>query len=396
MKTMKISMTFFSTIILIVASISTATVAEITPNEVRESSFNKSISPTPPIIHAQVERQINQANWTPKRQVDAAINTYKNKFNVPGMSVAIAQNGKIVYAAGFGFADIAKQQKVDSGTVFRLASVSKPITMALTMRQVEKGLSLDKPARFYVPELPAHHTYTVAHLLKRQSGIRHYRGSKAKDCEVPNNPNWKDSSNTQYSTATAATKLFSQDPLMFKPGTKPCYSTHAYTVLGAVLEGSSKKSFTGLVNQELTQGLNLSSLRPEFINQANSKRANIYQDKNDANDKNIPANRDNLSWKYAGGGFESSSVDLAKFGMKVIDGSFLSPQGRQQLGWNSVFTYSGAQRGAESHIRLEFSKGIAIAVLSNQRINLDEDDPNYSQEGVGKLATTISNIINQK
>ncbi len=390
---MKNSMKVFSTTTLIVAAISTAALAQITSNQVRENSLNQSTYPTPPIIHAQIEQQTNRANWAPKQQVDAAINTYKNKFNVPGMSVAIAQNGKIVYARGFGFADISKQQKVDSGTVFRLASVSKPITMALTMRQVENGLSLSKPVRFYVPELPQHHTYTVEHLLKHQSGIRHYRGSKRKNCEVPNNPNWKDSSNTQYPTAKAATQLFSQDPLMFKPGSKSCYSTHAYTVLGAVLEGSSKKSFSGLVNQELTQGLNLPSLRPEFINQTNSQRANIYQDKNNTNDKNIPANRDNLSWKYPGGGLESSSVDLAKFGMKIIDGSFLSPQARQQLGWGSVFTYSGAQRGAESHIRLDFSKGIAIAVLSNQRINLDEDDPNQSQEGVGKLAKTISDNL---
>ncbi|BAZ40584.1 beta-lactamase [Calothrix sp. NIES-4101] len=143
-----------------------------------------------------------------------------------------------------------------------------------------------------------------------------------------------------------------------------------------------------------SQGLNLPSLRPDIINQANNKRANIYKNKNDANDKNIPVNRDNLSWKYPGGGLESNSIDLAKFGVKIIDGSFLSPQARQQLGWGNVFTYSGAQTGAESHIRLEFSQGNVIVVLSNQRISLDEDDPNQGQEGVGRLAKTISKLIN--
>ncbi len=391
---MKKTIKILASATLMTTVISAAAFAQIIPNQAREKSLFESSSTTLPTIHLQAQRRINRVNWEPKQKVDAAITAYQNKFNVPGMSVAIAQKGKIVYARGFGFADIAKQQKADSATVFRLASVSKPITMALTMRQVEKGLSLEKPARFYVPQLPGHHTYTVGHLLKHQSGIRHYRGSKRPNCEVPNNPNWKDSSNTQYPTATSATKLFSQDPLMFKPGSKPCYSTHAYTVLGAVLETSSKQSFTQLVNQELTQGLNLPSLRPENIKQANSKRVSIYKSKNDINDKNTPANRDNLSWKYAGGGLESNSVDLAKFGMKVIDGSFLSPQARQQLGWGNIFTYSGAQTGAESHLRLEFSKGIVIVVLSNQRISLDEDDPNQGQEGVGRLAKTISDVIN--
>ncbi|BAZ40576.1 beta-lactamase [Calothrix sp. NIES-4101] len=391
---MKTTMKILASVTLITVSISAAAFAQISPDQTRAKISSVSSNSTLPSIQAQARRQINRVNWEPKQQVDAAITAYQNKFNVPGMSVAIAQKGKIVYARGFGFADIAKQQKADSATVFRLASVSKPITMVLTMRQVEKGLSLDKPARSYVPELPRHHTYTVGHLLKHQSGIRHYRGSKRPNCEVPNNPNWKDSSNTQYPTATDATKLFSQDPLMFKPGSKSCYSTHAYTVLGAVLEASSKQSFSKLVNQELTQGLNLPSLRPEVINQTNSKRANIYKNKNDINDKNIPANRDNLSWKYPGGGLESNSVDLAKFGIKVIDGSFLSPQAKQQLGWGNVFTYSGAQTGAESHIRLEFSKGIVIVLLSNQRISLDEDDPNQGQEGVGRLAKAISDIIN--
>lgn len=270
-------------------------------------------------------KQDRRGSWAPKKAIDDAIASYRIKYNIPGMSVSIVHNGKLVYARGFGFADIEQQKAAHAGTIFRLASVSKPIAAALTMRLVDRGvLSLDQTTRTYVPTLPQHHTHTVRQLMRHQSGIRHYRGSKRPNCEVPNNQNWQDFSDTQYPTATTATTLFRSDPLMFSPATKTCYSTHAYTVLGAALEGATKVPYPALINRELTQGLNLPTLRTEFRNQPNPERATTYRTK-DANGKNIPSQRDNLSWKYPGGGLEASSVDLARLGMKLLDGSFLVP-----------------------------------------------------------------------
>src|SRR4051794_24047417 len=65
----------------------------------------------------------------------------------PGAALAVARNGKIVYARGFGYSDVAKKEKVDPDALFRIASVSKPITAAAVMQLVEKGkLKLDEPA----------------------------------------------------------------------------------------------------------------------------------------------------------------------------------------------------------------------------------------------------------
>ncbi|MBD1847715.1 serine hydrolase [Cyanobacteria bacterium FACHB-63] len=335
-------------------------------------------------------------SWKPKKAVDDVISDYQKQFNIPGISVAIAQNGKLVYARGFGYTDIEQQKAAHSGTVYRTASVAKLITRALTLRLEDQNvLSIDKPTRTYVSILPQQHTHTVRQLLEHKSGIRHYRGSKRENCEVPNNPAWRDSSNTQYATSTQATELFRDDPLMFSPGAKTCYSTHAYTVVGAAIEGASKKSFASIFDREITQGLGLSTLRPEMISQANSERATLYRDKTSSAAENVPAARDNISWKTGGGGLETSSVDLARFGMKLLPGqSFLSKKSHDDLwGGRKTIQHSGAQNGANSYLRIHSEKGTVIAVLSNQSLELAENDPNQDDAGIGKLTNAISNIV---
>ncbi len=331
------------------------------------------------IRYAGVWRQNGKRlNWSHKQQVDKAVKAYRTQNGVPGISVAVAENGKIVYSRGFGFADVSQQKVAHSGTVFRLASVSKPISALLAMRLQDKNqLDLDQASRMYAPSLPNHHTHSVRQLLKHQSGIRHYRGSNRPGCPVPNNSSWKDSSNTQYATAVAASQLFQSNPLMFSPGSKTCYSTHAYTVLGATLEGASNKSYATLLRQELRQRLSLPTLRPEYRNQTVAERATIYSS------PTTVTSRDNLSWKYAGGGLEASANDLTRLGIKVIDGSAVSSSARTGLWSGSTFSHSGSQRGAKSYWRMYFNGNKVISILSNR-----------SSGSPTELANTIGNIIN--
>ncbi|NEQ63819.1 MAG: hypothetical protein F6K53_43610 [Moorea sp. SIO4A1] len=84
------------------------------------------------------------------------------------------------------------------------------------------------------------------------------------------------------------------------------------------------------------------------------------------NGKSVLSSRDNLSWKYPGGGLESSAMDLARLGMKVFDGSVISAQSLNTLWPGSTFSHNGAQNGAKSYWRLYFNDKTVIAVLSNQ------------------------------
>src|SRR3954462_13642929 len=72
---------------------------------------------------------------------------FLREHNVPGASLAVARNGKIVYARGFGYADVARKQDVEPDGLFRIASISKPFTSAAILQLVERGkLKLDEPA----------------------------------------------------------------------------------------------------------------------------------------------------------------------------------------------------------------------------------------------------------
>ena len=315
--------------------------------------------------YAAVWRQNDDRfDWAHKNDIDKAVKTYQKKNGVPGMSVAVAENGKIVYARGFGHADIKNNKEAHAGTIYRAASVSKGITALLALRLLEKNeLDLDKKSRVYAPSLPAHHTHTVRQLLQHKSGVRHYKGSNRGDvCPIPTTDTWKDSSTRQYKTATQAATLFQNDPLMFTPNAKGCYSTHGYTIAAATLEGASNKSYTQLVGDELSKRLKLSTLQPEDISQSVSERSKIYSSET----KEVMP--DIIAWKHAGGGLEVSVTDLAKLGMAVNNGTAVKVATRKELWKGSSFSHSGGQRGAASYWRIYFNSNKAIAILSNRQI----------------------------
>jgi hypothetical protein len=141
------------------------------------------------------------------------------------------------------------------------------------------------------------------------------------------------------------------------------------------------------VSQELTQGLGLSTLSPEISTVNRPDRAQIYQGKASVNALNQIASRDNLSWKYAGGGLEASSVDVAKFGMSLLDHAFLSEAAVDAAFNGGDYSHSGGQTGASSFLLMNADEDLVIVVLANQR--------NGDLEGSssGALAQTLEDVI---
>ena len=95
---------------------------------------------------------------------------------LPGFSIAIAKDGRIVFAEGFGFADLETGRKVTADTQFRAASVSKIITATALATLLESGhLTLDSPIHDYAPEYPnGKRTLTVRQLAAHLGGVPHY------------------------------------------------------------------------------------------------------------------------------------------------------------------------------------------------------------------------------
>ena len=116
-------------------------------------------------------------------RVRAAIEKYMAAKKVTGASVAIAKDGKLDFAQGFGSADLENDVPYQSETVNRLASVSKTITAVAVMQLVEAGkIDLDADIRTYVPEFPDKgEKVTARHILTHTSGIRHYKPDESEN-----------------------------------------------------------------------------------------------------------------------------------------------------------------------------------------------------------------------
>lgn len=327
--------------------------------------------------------QRQTTTWVHSDFASGQIEAYRKHHDVPGLSIAVALKGQVVFAKGFGFADVERQVPVEPKDYFRLASVSKPITATLIFELVEQGkLNIDTPIRQVVPELPPHHIYRIRDLLRHQSGVRHYQ------IETPL---------ANYPNSVAAMARFDKSELLFTPGEKFSYSTHAFTVLGAVIEKTTKKPFRTYLKERMA-AWNIAGVGCETG--ANSNRTKIYAK---VQDGNRAASRDDLSWKFPGGGMEATATGLCQLGLAIAQGKILKPETLKEmwtvqkprtgessmaLGWTitdsngtKAATHGGSQLGSNSHWVIKMDEDTVVVVLSNR----DSHRP-------GLLASYLTNL----
>jgi len=101
--------------------------------------------------------QSQEAKLSPKkqRQIESAVSKFMVSTHVPGVSVAVVENGQYEWAQGFGFADLENSVPASEHSLFRLGSISKPLTATAAMQLWERGkLDLDVPVQKYCPAFP--------------------------------------------------------------------------------------------------------------------------------------------------------------------------------------------------------------------------------------------------
>jgi len=231
-------------------------------------------------------------------------------LRTPGLSVAVAANDEMLWTGGFGFADLENQKPAGSRTIYRYASISKPIAATALMQLVQRGkVSLDVPIQRYVPSLPPkpEGEITLRHLMTHTSGIRHYRGVEML-------------SNQRYDSVEAALGIFKDDPLEFQPGAKYQYSSYAYNILAAVVEEASGKSFRAYLRAKVFQPAGMTAADLEFPEEPVEERCQQYL-RNGDEFKIAP--RVDLSCKWAGGGMAGTAEDLVRFCIALQQGRLL-------------------------------------------------------------------------
>jgi serine beta-lactamase-like protein LACTB, mitochondrial len=302
----------------------------------------------------------------------------------PGMSVAVAVNDELLWTDGFGIADVEHDTPVRAQTVFRIASISKPITATAVMQLVERGrVSLDDPIQKYVRAFPrkGEQTITLRHLLSHTSGIRHY-----KDGEFDHR--------VSYDSIDEAMAIFKDDPLLFSPGTKYSYSTYGFNLLGGVVEHASGIAFEAYLREHIWKPAGMSATRLEHPQEIVEERVHQYVRAGGAIGRLMNAPLSDLSIKWAGGGIISTAADLVRFHIALDRGTLLKSATLDQmytpgkladgspitygLGWmvlskplaadappTTWIAHSGGATGGTTYLLRNPRAKLAVAILTN-------------------------------
>jgi len=241
-------------------------------------------------------------------KLEAAISSLRSRQHIPALSIAIVVDNKIQFQAAYGTTDLENSVSATPATVYRIASISKSLTAVAAMQLAEKGkLDLDAPVQKYVPSFPTKpFPITTRQLLAHLSGIRHYKQGEGEYTK-------------HYESLTEALSIFKDDPLEHEPGTRYTYSTFAYTLLGAVIEGASGMKFTEYMREHVFKPAGMQHTQADDIyvlipNRARGYTPNVYA-RFDGNVHNAALM--DSSYKLPGGGWVSTAEDLARFAIAV-------------------------------------------------------------------------------
>ncbi|MBX3096757.1 MAG: beta-lactamase family protein [Fimbriimonadaceae bacterium] len=287
-----------------------------------------------------------------------------------GISVSIATTEQ-VHNYRWGYADRDTEKPVERDTLFRLGSISKPVAATLLMQLVDNGkVKLETGISEFVPGFDDKSgEVNLRRVLCHTSGIRHYRAGRTDVFFRP-------------LTTVQALDVWRRDPLLFEPGAKESYSTHAYTAVVATIEKVSGESYPQYLRAHLSREFAF-TLDVEDSTKIKPERSSLYTKAEPKALESKP--REDLSWKYGGGGLECTANDLARFGVAVANAKALSAETRDSmwtrqsladgteinygLGWNlardGFAMHGGSQQGCSSFLLVDRERKIAVSVLIN-------------------------------
>src|SRR5215467_9429368 len=279
-----------------------------------------------------------QKNLSPEKRlaIEKAVASFMSANSVPGLSAAVVLDGKPRWSQGFGMADLENSSPATSSTLFRLGSISKPLSATAVLQLWERGkLDLDAPVQKYCPEFPQKEwPITTRELLGHLGGIRHYRPDGKGD--VPGD------SARHFSSMKESLGLFANDPLVAKPGTKFNYSTYGYTLIGCVFEGAASEKFTDYLRKNVFEPAGMDQTREDDFFAVVPHRSRWYHQGKGGIVRN--AGVLDSSYKIPGGGIISSADDMAKLEVAILTDKLLK-RGTRDLMWTSQKTADGKETG---------------------------------------------------
>jgi N-acyl-D-amino-acid deacylase len=288
-----------------------------------------------PRLHAQ-EKQIDGVTVTGVEDArlasfDRMMAQFLKEHKIPGASVAVSKDGKLVYARGFGHADREAGAPVRPNSLFRIASISKPITSAAVLQLVQEGrLRLDDHA-FPLLKLPAHvekggkvdprlREITVLELLHHTGG---FDRDKSFDPMFRSIDIAKSVGEKPPAKPEAIIRYMMGRPLDFAPGSRDAYSNFGYCVLGRVIEHASGESYEKYVREHVLAPLHIKDMLIGHSLKAQRFPNEVtYYEAGEKVPAVVGVIGEKVPWQYGGwyleamdshGGWIASATDLVRF-----------------------------------------------------------------------------------
>lgn len=324
-----------------------------------------------------------------RTQIEAAVSKFMASTHVPGLSVAVVENGEYEWAQGYGFADLENNVPASERTLFRLASISKSLTATAAMELWERGkLDLDAPVQKYCPAFPKKPwSISTRQVLGHIAGIRHYKSESQDDPEGGNTKHFDD-------PIQAGLAFFKDDPLLLPPGTSFHYSTQGYTLVGCVIEGASGEKYVDFMRENVFIPAQMEATQVDNRFAIIPYRTRFYQKDKSGNVLN--ADFLDSSYKIPGGAWLSSAEDMARFEVAILNDKLIRRSTRDlmwtplkpsdgkkdpyALGWawrdhadNEIagIGHNGGQQGTSTSFLIAPDQRAGVVLLSNmEEVNL--------------------------
>jgi D-alanyl-D-alanine carboxypeptidase len=296
------------------------------------------------VAHASPKRLTREV----EAKIDATAQQDVASGRVVGAAVAVLRDGELVFAKGYGRANVELGAPVNPKTVFRIGSLTKQFTAAAVLLLAEQGkLKIDDKLSLYLPNFPRASDVTLRDLLDHTSGIHNFTESPVID---------------KISTSGATVQelvadIAGQSPLYdFEPGHGWWYSNSNYALLGAVIEKVSGETWAAFMKAEVFHKLGMADTAADDAHDVVAGRASGYSLIGGVPGKFRNANFTDMSVPYAAGALRSTAVDMGRWNAALFGGKLLKPESL-----NEMLAPGRLRSGAETQTGIAWPGGKAYA-----------------------------------
>ena len=232
-------------------------------------------------------------------------------------SIAISQNGQLIYSRAIGYADIETSKKASPESKYRIGSISKMFTSVLVFKAIEENkLTLDKTIDEYFPSIENAKKITISNLLNHRSGIHNFTDN-------PDYLKW----NTQSKSEKELVEIITNGKSDFEPNSKGQYSNSNYILLTIILEKIFNKPYKTLVKKYITKPLSLENTYLGSKINLSGNECYSYR----FEEKWIKESETDMSIPLGAGAIVSNPSDLTLFINGLFSGKLISENSLRQM-----------------------------------------------------------------